>query len=493
MNVKNLRHDLRNPSRQSSSPPSPARRAVYDVSVTDYSLQPRRRSLGSRVLLGIVVLIIVGALVALIRHVVGPGLPQTHIASRRTYDAPPSNFNAAEDWPRWRGPRGDAISRETGIPDTFPSGGPPQLWAADVGVGYSSPVARAGRVYLFTLNDRQEVLTCFDGNSGNILWSDALKDSMWAGSYPGTRATPTIDGDAIYTYGGAGQLVCRDLETGSPRWVLNVLKTTGSRNLQWGTASTPLVVGDTVVVQSGKDSNVAVAVRKSDGSVAWKSEARGVGGYAHPILADVAGKPQLVLFAGEAVVGADPATGKTLWSEPWQTSYDVNAATPVYRDGHLMVSSEYGHGSMMLQLDANGAKKLWESTEIQSKFPNLILDGDALYANSAGTIKCMSWPDGRILWEAKDTKLRLGTGGSLLRLGDRLLALSDRGKLSLCRATRDGITLLDQADVLDARQAWSSPLLYGGRLFAKGDTEFVCVDLSGKAATTRPATQVSRG
>ena len=456
----------------------------------DYTLEPRRRIPAARIVLLCVLLAVIAAAAFVVWRRVNPPIPQTTIASRQTYSGPASTFVAAEDWPRWRGPRGDQISRETSILSKFPDSGPPQLWAADVGIGYSSPIAHAGHVYLFTLNERQEVLTCFDAHSGRILWSDASDDSMWAGGYPGTRATPAIDGDAIFTYGGAGELVCRDLQTGSPRWRLNILKLTKSRNLGWGTASSPLIVGDSVVVQSGKDGSIAVAVRKNDGSVLWQSEARGVGGYAHPILADVAGQQQVVLFAGEAVIGVDLATGKTLWSEPWQTSYDVNAATPLYRDGHLLVSSEYGHGSMMLQLDGTGAKKLWEHKEVQSKFPNLILDGNVVYANSAGTIKCMSWPDGDIRWEAKDPKLRIGTGGSLIRVGDRLVTMSDRGKLSICRATPEGIELLDQAQLLDAREVWSTPLLYGGRLYAKGDTEFVCFDLSGKATPqTQPQTQ----
>ena len=456
----------------------------------EYSIRPRRSPAAKAAMIGLLLVVAALAAVTAWKMLRGRRSLDTRIASRQIYDAPASTFEAVEDWPRWRGPRGDAISRETDIPSTFPENGPPLLWAADVGVGYSSPIGHRGRVYLFTLNERREVLTCFDAHSGHILWSDASDGQMWAGGYPGTRATPAVDGDAIYTYGGAGELVCRHLPNGRPRWRLNVLKTTVSRNLGWGTASSPLLAGDRVYVQSGKDGPIAVAVNKHNGSVIWQSEARGVGGYAHPILADVAGKQQLILFAGEAVLGVDPDTGRTFWSERWQTSYDVNAATPIYHDGHLMVSSEYGHGSMMLRLDATGAKKLWETTDIQSKFPNLILDGDILFANSAGSIKCMSWPDGKILWEAKDRDLRPGVGGSLLRVGDRLLIMSDRGKLSLARATRDGIQLLSQAQVLDAREVWASPLLYGGRLYAKGDTEFVCLDLSGKhRPTTRQVAQ----
>jgi len=459
---------------------------------------PRKRILW---LLGAgIVLVVLAVLGVVVRNMLGyRPIPHTRIALRSpaTNTTPEVSVpDAVEDWPAWRGPRGDGISRETGIVSEFPPGGPPQVWAADVGIGYSSPVAAGGRVYLFSLNERKETLTAFDAATGRIVWSDE-SPSNWTGSYPGTRATPAIDGDSIYTYGGAGELTRHDLASGQPRWRINVLALTGSSNLSWGTASSPLVTKDAVYVQSGKGGAVAVAVRKDDGSVLWKSEAKGVGGYAHPILVDVTGKPHLIVFGGKAVYAMDPATGKTLWQQPWETSYDVNSTTPVYREGHLFVTSEYNHGSMMLRLgtgDFSVAEKLWESKEIQGKFPGMVLDGDALYSNSAGTLKCMSWPDGKILWSATDPKLRLGIGGSLVRFGgDKLLLMSDRGKLSIARATPAGIALLSQADVLDAREVWSTPLLYAGRLYAKGDTEFVCFDMTGKAHAAQTQSSPSPG
>jgi len=100
----------------------------------------------------------------------------------------------------------------------------------------------------------------------------------------------------------------------------------------------------------------------------------------------------------------------------------------------------------------------------------------------------------QILWSATDPKLRLGIGGSLVRFGgDKLLLMSDRGKLSIARATPAGIALLSQADVLDAREVWSTPLLYAGRLYAKGDTEFVCFDMTGKAHAAQTQSSPSPG
>jgi outer membrane protein assembly factor BamB len=356
-------------------------------------------------------------------------------------------------------------------------------------VGFSSPVAQAGRVYLFTLHNGQESLTCFDAFSGKILWN-VEQPGGWTSAYEGTRATPNIDGDRIYTFGGRGDLTCRDLANGHQRWTINILSQTGAGPLQWGTASSPLIVGNLLYVQAGDGGPIAVAVDKNTGSIAWKSQATGKSGYAAPVLADVAGTPQLVVLGGTAVYGMDPATGRTIWSEPWPTSYDVNAATPVYHNGHLFVSSEYNHGAMMLALSPGGAKKLWEKNDVQCKIQPPVLDVNegVLYANSGGTLKCMSWPDGQIKWAATDKNLRLGAGGSIVRWQNYLLTMSERGVLSLVRATPAGAQLVSQTKAFNGSQVWSTPLIYGGRLYAKGEAELVCFDLTGGQSTTRPAT-----
>ena len=407
----------------------------------------------------------------------GCSLPKTHIAQRKVYDgAAATRFAAAEDWPGWRGPRGDQISRET-VPDRFPEGGPKQLWAADVGLGYSSPIAAGGRVYLFSMNDGKDTLTAFDANAGTIAWS-AEGGPGWTSSYVGSRATPAIDDDRIYTYGGQGELICRNLADGKPRWRFDVLAATGAKPLGWGMASSPLVAGNLVYVQSGIGGAVAVAVDKGTGLLAWKSEATGVGGYAHPITADVAGQQQLIVFGGTTVYGMDPLTGRTLWQYPWTTSFEVNASAPIYHDGKLFVTSEYDHGCLQLALTSTGAAKIWENKSILGKFQGAILDNGYLYANSAGTLVCVDWNDGTLKWKATDTKLRLGIGGSLIRVGgDKLLLMSERGKLTVARATPQAVDPLDQAQVIDGKEVWATPVLYGGRLYAKGAQELICLDL----------------
>jgi outer membrane protein assembly factor BamB len=348
-------------------------------------------------------------------------------------------------------------------------------------------------VFLFTLNNKKEALTAFDAVTGHILWTDELP-AGWTGDYAGTRATPAVAGGAVYTYGGAGDLVCRDAQTGKPRWRADVLQLTGSGNLGWGASSSPLVANGLVYVQGGTGGSVAVAVRADDGKVAWQSEARGKGGYAQPVLADVAGTPRLIVFAGDAIIGMDPGSGRTIWSQPWSTSYDVNASTPVYSDGYLFVTSSYGHGCMMLRVTPTGAEKAWANKEVKSKFQQTILNGGLLYANSDGILKCLSWPDGAVRWKAAKEDVPLGEHGSFVRAaGDKLVVLSDEGEVMLLRATPEGVSKAGQFRAVEGSRVWATPLLYAGRLYVKGPKELVCFDLSAGTpavgTTTGPTTR----
>jgi outer membrane protein assembly factor BamB len=198
-----------------------------------------------------------------------------------------------------------------------------------------------------------------------------------------------------------------------------------------------------------------------------------------------------VVFGGDAVFGMDPATGRTIWQVPWKTSYSVNAATPVYRDGQVFVTSSYGMGCMMIEVTPSGARKKWSNKLVKSKFQPVVLDGDFLYANSEGNLTCLSWSDGSRKWRADGSEVELGENGSILRTtGDKLVALSDGGKVSIVQATPDGHKVLGAFQAVQGDKVWSSPLLYGGRLYVKGPKELVCFDIApagAAGAMTQPA------
>jgi outer membrane protein assembly factor BamB len=397
----------------------------------------------------------------------------------------------ADGWPKWRGPAGDGISHETGLLDKWPADGPKKLWSEDVGLGFSSPIGDDGKVYLLSQKDSQETLQAFDAKTGKIVWSQGSTGGYPKDDFPGSRATPTIDGKYIYTYGGGGDLICRELDGGKEVWHDNILQLTHTSLLTWGQASSPLVSEKLTYVQCGLGGPVVVAVDNADGKIVWQSEAQGKGGYAAPILMTISGSPQLVVFGGEALIGMDPMTGKTLWSNPWQTNYDVNASTPVVDGDKVFISSGYSHGAAQFQVTPTGAKQVWFSPDVQSRFPAAVLDGGYLYCVSedrSGTLKCLDWKTGKVKWVAKGGRaMKFGFGGSFVRDGDMLYAMSQSGLLSLIKATPEGAELISQAQVFDAdfSKVWSTPLIYHGKLYAKGQSQLICLDISDKAGAAQ--------
>lgn len=393
----------------------------------------------------------------------------------------------AEDWPKWLGPEGTGISKETGLLDKWPANGPRQLWSAKVGEGYSSPIAFEGKVYLFAQDGRNDTLTAFNADTGKVVWQQSNpakrepQQSQGANSENGLavpQATPTIDAGRIYTYSGGGDLVCREIADGKEVWRVDVLAQTHSQILTWACASSPLITDRLVYVQTGEDGPVAVAVDKKSGTIAWKSQATAVSGYAAPILAKVGDKQHLIIFGGDTLFGIDPDNGNTIWSELWATPNEVNACTPIYRDSHLFITSNYGQGCAMYMLSEIGVKKEWESKEVQGQFQPCILDGDHLYANSGGTLKCVHWPDGKPLWSVRGEP-RLGSGGSILLVGNnRMITLSDHGKLSLVDIQSDGAKLISEVALFDDSRVWALPLVYHGKVYAKGREQLVCLDIA---------------
>jgi len=133
----------------------------------------------------------------------------------------------AADWPQYYGPRRDSTSTEKGILRTWPKEGPRVLWTAPVGAGFGGPVVSGGRVYLLDRDEKVgDTLRCFDFSNGKELWNfayDAPGSFMW----PGSRTTPTVDGNNIYTCGPMGDLYCISTSTHKPVWHKNIWRDFG--------------------------------------------------------------------------------------------------------------------------------------------------------------------------------------------------------------------------------------------------------------------------
>jgi len=376
----------------------------------------------------------------------------------------------AADWPQWRGPARNGISSETQWLSRWSGSGPRRLWTANVGQGFSSVAVKAGRLYTMGNAGGQDVVSCLQAASGKVVWQ--YRYSCAAGDYGGPRATPTVHNGNVYTLSREGLALCLNAATGKVVWRREVAREARAQAPQWGFAGSPLVEGKAVLYNVG---TAGVALDKNSGAVLWSSGPK-VAGYASPV-AYTAGKQRgVAFFVGWGIVALDPNNGRPFWQYPWPTSFDVNAADPVFSGDTVFISSNYGKGGALLRgISAARPALVWETREMRNHFNSCVRVGDALYGNDENTLKCVDARTGAERWRMRG----MGKGG-LIAANNKLLALTERGELVVIAATPDRFTELARAKILDGT-CWTHPVLANGLLYGRShEGTLVCVDLRAK-------------
>src|SRR5829696_3251812 len=203
------------------------------------------------------------------------------------------------NWPQWRGPNRDGISKETGLLKQWPADGPAVVWkATGAGRGYSSFSMSNGKLYTMGLRGDREFIVAFDLATGKEAWATAHGSAFRNDRGDGPRGTPTIDGDRIYALGGNGDLSALDARSGKIVWSKNILKEFGGSNIIWGISESPLVLGNKVLVNAGGPGASIVALNKADGALIWKSQSDKAG-YSSGIPVEINGATQVVFFTSE--------------------------------------------------------------------------------------------------------------------------------------------------------------------------------------------------
>ena len=381
------------------------------------------------------------------------------------------------DWPQWRGPNRDGISKETGILKSWPEGGPKVLWSAPSGDGYSGISVTNGKLYTMYGQGSDEIAICLDAASGAELWRFKMGSKYTNQWGHGPRATPTVDGNLVFVLSGKGKLFALNATKGTEVWGHDLHNEYGGKIPTWGVSTSPLVEGNMLIVDvGGKDGHGLVAFNKKDGKVIWKSNS-GIPGYSAPIAVTVNGTRQILSFAGKALVSVSPKDGKQYWHYSWVTSYDVNAATPVFiKPDKVFISSGNNKGAAVLKMKAaNGTvevEALWKSRIMRNFFSSSILVGDHLYGFDEGTLRCVNVNTHESKWAKRGF-----SKGSLMYADGHLIVLSEKGLLVLVEATPEAFVQKASAQVLKGR-CWTVPTLVNGMLYVRNQKDMLCLDLS---------------
>lgn len=383
-----------------------------------------------------------------------------------------STSDPGSDWPCWRGRERNGLSGQTAWTWRWNSNGPSVLWRAWVGKGFSSFAVVGNRAYTMGNAEGADTVFCFAADTGSILWRHTYPCELQPLAYEGgPGATPAVDGQRVFSFSKGGDLFCLDAETGRVVWSKKFdpwPRQEGDWGNTWRYAGSPLVCGDRLFLSLGQ---AGAAFSKNDGSVIWQSPA-GHPGYSSPVPFRVGRSDALVFFSGHAVIGTDRASGRRLWSVPWKTLWDLNAADPIIHEGRMFVSSGNGVGCAQFDIVADPPRERWRNKNLKSTINSAVLWQGHLYGFNDTHLSCLSWETGEELWNTREVRK-----GSLIVSAGKLILLSETGKLVIAEASPKSYQPLAQAQILEGR-CWTTPVLSRGRLLVRNaDGQVVCLDV----------------
>lgn len=375
-------------------------------------------------------------------------------------------------WNQWRGPTRDGRVAGPAWPARLSDGSLRLLWRVPLGPSYSGPIVTADRVFTTaTRNKETEVVTALDRATGQVRWSAEWKGALTVPFFAASngswvRATPAYDGESLYVAGMRDVLVCLDAQSGQERWRLDFVKQFQGPLPAFGFVSSPLIDGDAVYVQAGAS---AFRLRKDTGAVVWralKDEGGMMGSaFSSPVLAELAGRRQLLVQTREKLAGLDPTTGDVLWSQRVPAFRGMNILTPVVW-GDAVFTSTYQNKSWLYTVRRDGDRftvaEAWNNNAAGYMSTPVVIDGYAYLHLQNQRFTCIELATGKRTW----TSPPFGKYCSLVAQGDRILALDQRGTLLLLKANPREFELIDQAKVSD-EETWAHLAVVGEDLYVR--------------------------
>lgn len=402
----------------------------------------------------------------------------------------------ADDYPQWRGPNRDGISRETGLLKQWPKEGPKQLWQGkNMGGGYSTPAVVGDQ--LFVLGNEgleNEFVKALATADGKEFWTTRIGnvgEPKQQPPYPGTRSTPTVDGDSLYVLGSDGDLACLDKSSGKARWQKNARAEFGGKPGRWAYSESPLIDGDALICTPGGESATMVALNKKTGEVIWKCAVPGgdAAGYASIVVSQAGGLKQYIQFVEKGVIGVEAKSGKFLWrwDRPAQGS-PANIPTPVVFEDYVFAGSGRAGGGLAKLNVKDGAvevQQIYFEQKVPTAIGGAIKLGKELYGTTAQAMLCLDALTGQLKWEDR------ALGAAALCFADgRLYLHAENGDVALVEASPEGYRekgRFTPAELPDRgrSKSWAYPVVANGRLYIRDLGTLWCYDIRERGVALR--------
>jgi outer membrane protein assembly factor BamB len=396
--------------------------------------------------------------------------------------------SVADDWPQWRGLERNGTSQEINLLKSWPDEGPELLWSKkDMGKGFSSVSIAKGRVYITGAIDEQETLTALDLN-GNILWQTSY-GSVWDGSFPEARTTPTVNGDQIFVISGMGRIACLDAATGKIKWTVDTVDDFDGDYHSWGIAESPLIVDDKVICTPGGEAASVVALNKNSGELIWQSKTLSeLANYCSPILINRGSKKIIATQLEESFVGLESSDGSVLWRDKYEEYQDdpkdINVISPLYHDGSIYITSGYNDGGAMFDLTIDGTKieRKWVDQILDVHVGGIVRVDDYIYGanwedNKNGNWVCLDWKTGKVMYEEK-----WNTKGSIITADGMIYCYEEKkGNLALVKATPEKFDIISSFKIPQGSGPhWGHPAISDGRLYIRHGDALMVYDIQAK-------------
>jgi len=407
----------------------------------------------------------------------------------------------AEDWPAFRGPNRDGISKETGLLKSWPKEGPPIAWTAkNLGLGYGTPTIAKGMIFGMGTRGGKDGIWALKEADGSELWFTPFDDPRKTNQNNGPSASPTFDDGKVFAVSSNGKLVALDSADGKLIWQRDYLADFGGKVPSWGFTDSALIDGDKLICVPGGPKAAIVALNKKTGKDIWKSEitggGSGGGGYCSPEKVKLAGKEMYVVLMGASagVVGVSPDTGKLLWDYKGKAAGGgvAQIPIPIVAGDNVWVSCAYSGGSALLKIEADGSDK-FKATEIKAyKKPDLnnhhggmVQVGDYAYFGhdqNNGKPVCVDLKDGEIKWGP--VAIPNGGGGSAAVLfADGLLYFRyTNGVVVLIEPSPEKLKVVSSFKEADrsGKESWAHPVIVSKKLYLRDQDKLVCYDVKAK-------------